>query len=167
MWRARRVGVCGGPVVRSECQPGSWFGNGCAGAAYGPQATPEAGEPRAAAASIRCSGAAAASNEAGRGGCEGGGYSIAGDPRGSQTRGACSERNMWVARAPGQDGHAVSRMRVARLLRQACLRSVSRRRGFIVTIERHVHTRPAPDLGPAVQRAGAQPRCWRSTALRA
>jgi putative transposase len=43
-------------------------------------------------------------------------------------------------------GHTVSRKRVARLMRQACLRGVSRRRGFTVTTERDSRQRPAPDL---------------------
>lgn len=33
-------------------------------------------------------------------------------------------------------GHAVSRKRVARLMQKACIRGVSRRRGFTVTTER-------------------------------
>jgi len=43
-------------------------------------------------------------------------------------------------------GHAVSRKRVARLMRQAGIRGVSRRRGFTVTTERNAVHRPAPDL---------------------
>jgi putative transposase len=43
-------------------------------------------------------------------------------------------------------GHTVSRKRVARLMRQACIRGVSRRRGFTVTTERDARQRPAPDL---------------------
>jgi putative transposase len=43
-------------------------------------------------------------------------------------------------------GHAVSRKRVARLMRAACIRGVSRRRGFTVTTERDRRQRPAPDL---------------------
>jgi putative transposase len=50
-------------------------------------------------------------------------------------------------RAELQDaGHKVSRKRVARLMRQACIRGISRRRGFTVTTERDVRQRPAPDL---------------------
>lgn len=44
------------------------------------------------------------------------------------------------------DGERVSRKRVARLMREAHIRGVSRRRGFIVTTERNVRHRPAPDL---------------------
>jgi putative transposase len=43
-------------------------------------------------------------------------------------------------------GHKVSRKRVARLMRQACIRGVSRRRGFTVTTEPDRRQRPAPDL---------------------
>ena len=43
-------------------------------------------------------------------------------------------------------GQAVSRKRVARLMRKACIRGVSRRRGFTVTTERDRRQRPAPDL---------------------
>ena len=43
-------------------------------------------------------------------------------------------------------GHAVSRKRVAGLMRKACIRGVSRRRGFTVTTERNARQRPAPDL---------------------
>lgn len=43
-------------------------------------------------------------------------------------------------------GHPISRKRVARLMRRANLRGVSRRRGFVVTTQRDVWQRPAPDL---------------------
>ena len=43
-------------------------------------------------------------------------------------------------------GHRVSRRRVAHLMRKARIRGVSRRRSFVVTTERNVHQRPAPDL---------------------
>lgn len=43
-------------------------------------------------------------------------------------------------------GHAVSRKRVARLMRHAGIRGVSRRRGFTVTTERDRRQRAAPDL---------------------
>ena len=43
-------------------------------------------------------------------------------------------------------GHRVSRKKVATLMRRAHIRGVSRRRGFVVTTERDVHQRPAPDL---------------------
>ena len=43
-------------------------------------------------------------------------------------------------------GVVASRKRVARLMRAAGLRGVSRRRGFTVTTERNRRERPAPDL---------------------
>jgi putative transposase len=43
-------------------------------------------------------------------------------------------------------GHRVSGKLVARLMRAACIRGVSRRRGFTVTTERDRRQRPAPDL---------------------
>lgn len=43
-------------------------------------------------------------------------------------------------------GVRVGRKRVARLMRQAGLRGVSRRRGFVVTTRRDTRQRPAPDL---------------------
>ena len=43
-------------------------------------------------------------------------------------------------------GERVARKRVARLMRQAGLRGVSRRRGFVVTTRRDRDQRPAPDL---------------------
>lgn len=43
-------------------------------------------------------------------------------------------------------GVRISRQRVARLMRRAHLRGVSRRRGFVVTTERDLRQRPAPDL---------------------
>jgi len=45
-----------------------------------------------------------------------------------------------------QEGQHVSRKRVARLMRLACIHGVSRRRGFVVTTERNRRERPAPDL---------------------
>jgi putative transposase len=44
------------------------------------------------------------------------------------------------------EGTRVGRKRVARLMRKAGLRGVSRRRGFIVTTKRNPEQRPAPDL---------------------
>jgi putative transposase len=44
------------------------------------------------------------------------------------------------------EGTRVGRKRVARLMRSAGLRGVSRRRGFVVTTERDPKQRPAPDL---------------------
>ena len=43
-------------------------------------------------------------------------------------------------------GVVASRKRIARLMRQAKLRGVSRRRGYCVTTKRDVRQRPAPDL---------------------
>lgn len=43
-------------------------------------------------------------------------------------------------------GVTISRKRVARLMRRAGIRGVSRRRSFTVTTERHPQQRPAPDL---------------------
>ena len=45
-----------------------------------------------------------------------------------------------------EQGQRVSRKRVARLMRRAQLRGVSRRRGFVVTTRRGTESRPAPDL---------------------
>jgi putative transposase len=44
------------------------------------------------------------------------------------------------------EGTCVSRKRVARLMRQAAIRGVSRRRSFVVTTRRDARQRPAPDL---------------------
>lgn len=57
-------------------------------------------------------------------------------------------------------GHRVSRKRVARLMRQACIRGVSRRRGFTVTTERDRRQRPAPDLVKRVFHADEANRLW-------
>ena len=43
-------------------------------------------------------------------------------------------------------GTTISRKRVARLMRKARLRGISRRRGFVVTTKRDLRQRPAPDL---------------------
>lgn len=43
-------------------------------------------------------------------------------------------------------GEQVSRKRIARLMRRARLRGVSRRRGFVITTRRDAYRRPAPDL---------------------
>src|SRR5690606_351099 len=43
-------------------------------------------------------------------------------------------------------GATISRKRVARLMRKARIRGISRRRGFVVTTERDPRQRPAPDL---------------------
>ena len=58
------------------------------------------------------------------------------------------------------EGLRVSRKRVARLMRQAGLRGVSRRRGFTVTTERNRRQRPAPDLVNRRFRAEAPNRLW-------
>jgi putative transposase len=57
-------------------------------------------------------------------------------------------------------GHAVSRKRVARLMRQARIRGVSRRRGFTVTTERDRRQRPAPDLVNRRFHANAPDQLW-------
>jgi putative transposase len=44
------------------------------------------------------------------------------------------------------EGTRVARKRVARLMRKAGLRGVSRRRGFVITTRRDPKQRPAPDL---------------------
>jgi putative transposase len=56
--------------------------------------------------------------------------------------------------------HAVSRKRVARLMRVAAIRRVSRRRGFTVTTERDRRQRPAPDLVNRQFRAEACDQLW-------
>ena len=45
-----------------------------------------------------------------------------------------------------EQGVRISRKRIARLMRAAHLRGVSRRRGFVVTTQRDPRQRPAPDL---------------------
>jgi len=45
-----------------------------------------------------------------------------------------------------EQGTRVSGKRIARLMRQAGLRGISRRRGFTVTTRRDARQRPAPDL---------------------
>lgn len=45
-----------------------------------------------------------------------------------------------------EEGRVISRKRVARLMRRAGLRGISRRRGFVVTTQRDARQRPAPDL---------------------
>lgn len=45
-----------------------------------------------------------------------------------------------------EEGHRISRKRVARLMRRAGLRGVSRRRNFAATTQRDARQRPAPDL---------------------
>lgn len=57
-------------------------------------------------------------------------------------------------------GHAVSRKRVARLMRVAHVRGVSRRRGFTITIKRESKQRPAPDLVNRRFRANAPDQLW-------
>jgi putative transposase len=57
-------------------------------------------------------------------------------------------------------GHAVSRKRVARLMRRAQIRGISRRRGFTVTTERNLRQRPAPDLVNRVFRADGRDQLW-------
>ena len=57
-------------------------------------------------------------------------------------------------------GCPVSRKRVARLMRDAGLRGVSRRRGFVVTTKRNADDRPAPDLVNRKFVAEAPNRLW-------
>ena len=45
-----------------------------------------------------------------------------------------------------EQGEHISRKRIARLMRAAHLVGVSRRRGFVVTTQRDLRQRPAPDL---------------------
>lgn len=57
-------------------------------------------------------------------------------------------------------GHAVRRKRVAHLMRKACIRDVSRRRGFAFTAERNRRQRPAPDLVNRQFRADGLDQLW-------
>jgi putative transposase len=57
-------------------------------------------------------------------------------------------------------GVAISRKRVARLMRCAHIRGVSRRRGFTVTTRRDVRDRPAPDLVNRQFSAEGPNRLW-------
>jgi putative transposase len=57
-------------------------------------------------------------------------------------------------------GQRVSRKRVARLMREGHIRGVSRRRGFVVTTERNLRQRPAPDLVNRIFRAHARDQLW-------
>jgi transposase InsO family protein len=52
----------------------------------------------------------------------------------------------WVRAELLEQGHRASRKRVARLMRLARIRGISRRRGFVVTTQRDPRQRPAPDL---------------------
>jgi putative transposase len=58
------------------------------------------------------------------------------------------------------EGERVSRKRVARLMRDARMHGVSRRRGFTVTTERSSRQRPAPDLVNRQFRAEAPDQLW-------
>ncbi len=58
------------------------------------------------------------------------------------------------------NGQQVSRKRVARLMRKACIRGVSRRRSFTVTTERDRRQRPAPDLVNRQFRALGPDQLW-------
>lgn len=59
-----------------------------------------------------------------------------------------------------EQGSSVSRKRVARLMRAAGIRGVSRRRGFVVTTRRDDQQRPAPDLVNRNFSAEAPDRLW-------
>jgi putative transposase len=58
------------------------------------------------------------------------------------------------------DGQRVSRKRVARLMRNAHIRGVSRRRAFTLTTERNARQRPAPDLVKRCFGAHAPDHLW-------
>lgn len=58
------------------------------------------------------------------------------------------------------DGYCVSRRRVARLMQEAGIRGVSRRRSFTVTTERNDRQRPAPDLVNRSFAAAAPNELW-------
>ena len=57
-------------------------------------------------------------------------------------------------------GTIISRKRVARLMRRAQIRGVSRRRGFVVTTRRDTRQRPAPDLVNRQFAAHGPNRLW-------
>jgi len=57
-------------------------------------------------------------------------------------------------------GIAVSRKRVARLMRRASIRGVSRRRGFVVTTRRDANNKTAPDLENRQFSANGPNRLW-------
>ena len=59
-----------------------------------------------------------------------------------------------------EQGTPIARKRVARLMRQAQLQGVSRRRGFVVTTRRDVRQRPAPDLVKREFKAEARDKLW-------
>lgn len=59
-----------------------------------------------------------------------------------------------------ESGERISRKRVARLMRKAHLRGVSRRRGFVVTTQRDRRAPPAPDLVKRVFAADRANQLW-------
>lgn len=59
-----------------------------------------------------------------------------------------------------EQGTTVSRKRVARLMRRARIRGVSRRRGYVVTTRRDGEQRPAPDLVNRNFTADAPNKLW-------
>jgi putative transposase len=59
-----------------------------------------------------------------------------------------------------EQGVLVSRKRVARLMRRASIRGVSRRRSFVVTTRRDVKSKPAPDLVNRQFMASGPNRLW-------
>jgi putative transposase len=59
-----------------------------------------------------------------------------------------------------EQGTPIARKRVARLMRQARLHGVSRRRGFVVTTRRDARQRPAPDLVRREFKADAPNKLW-------
>ncbi len=59
-----------------------------------------------------------------------------------------------------EQGECISRKRIARLMRKAGIRGVSRRRGFVVTTERNLRARPAPDLVNRKFKADRSNQLW-------
>lgn len=59
-----------------------------------------------------------------------------------------------------EQGVTVSRKRMARLMRQAHLHGVSRRRGFVITTRRDARQHPAPDRVNRCFHAGGPDRLW-------
>lgn len=59
-----------------------------------------------------------------------------------------------------EQGARVSRKRIARLMREAGIRGISRRRGFVLTTRRAKGARPAPDLVNRTFSAAGPNRLW-------
>jgi putative transposase len=60
----------------------------------------------------------------------------------------------------GEQGIGVGGKRIARLMRRAGLRGVSRRRAFVMTTHRDDRSRPAPDLVQRRFQAAGPNRLW-------